>query len=251
MSRQVPKGVEVLVHKAAVDPVFRADLLARRAAAAEDIGLPLEATEAAMLAAVPAAQLETIIARTSVPEEHRRAFLGKAAAAMLAALGAMGAGVAAAGGGGGYAGGGARPDALDVDKLAKLLDDPGLTTEQRVMNIVRYGLRFPEGQAITREMPFVQDPKNLPPGVVRARREIEKRFPVKISDAALRELKTVGELIDIVEKAVEKRKAAVESRKPEKKTSEKMPPDRVDVHVHPFSVRPEPGSGFRGPPGSR
>jgi hypothetical protein len=40
-----------------------------------------------MLAAVPAAQLEAIIARTSVPQEHRRAFLGHAAAAMLAAIG--------------------------------------------------------------------------------------------------------------------------------------------------------------------
>jgi hypothetical protein len=40
-----------------------------------------------MLSAVPAAQLETIIAQTTVPQEHRRTFLGHAAAAMLAALG--------------------------------------------------------------------------------------------------------------------------------------------------------------------
>ena len=83
----IPRGVEVLVKKASVDPAFRSVLLERRAAAAGEIGLVLEPAEAAMLGAVPAGQLETIIARTVVPEEHRRAFLGKAAAAMLATLG--------------------------------------------------------------------------------------------------------------------------------------------------------------------
>ena len=59
----------------------------RRGEMARQIGLSLEPAEEAMLRAVPAEQLETIIARTSVPDEHRRAFLGQAAAAMLAALG--------------------------------------------------------------------------------------------------------------------------------------------------------------------
>lgn len=40
-----------------------------------------------MLQAAPAQQLEAVIARTVVPRQHRRVFLGKAAAAMLAALG--------------------------------------------------------------------------------------------------------------------------------------------------------------------
>ncbi len=40
-----------------------------------------------MLRAAPAEQLEAVIDRTVVPREHRRVFLGKAAAAMLAALG--------------------------------------------------------------------------------------------------------------------------------------------------------------------
>jgi hypothetical protein len=88
MSRPIPLGVEVLVRKAAVDPEFRATLLARRAEAAAEIDLELEPAEAAMLAAAPAEQLEAIIDRTTVPQAHRRAFLGKAAAAMLAALGA-------------------------------------------------------------------------------------------------------------------------------------------------------------------
>ena len=82
----IPRGIEVLVKKAAVDAEFKALLLARRAAAAQEIGLTLEPAEAMMLAVAPAEQLEAIIARTSVPAEHRRAFLGQAAAAMLAAL---------------------------------------------------------------------------------------------------------------------------------------------------------------------
>jgi hypothetical protein len=83
----IPRGIEVLVKKASVDPEFRAALLAERAGAAGRIGLSLDPAEAAMLGAVPAAQLESIIARTTVPQEHRRAFLGHAAAAMLAAMG--------------------------------------------------------------------------------------------------------------------------------------------------------------------
>jgi hypothetical protein len=83
----IPRGLEVLIKKAAVDAEFRSRLLANRAAAAAEIGLALDPTEALMLAAAPAEQIEAIIARTTVPQEHRRAFLGQAAAAMLAALG--------------------------------------------------------------------------------------------------------------------------------------------------------------------
>ena len=86
---QVPRGIEVLVSKASVDPAFKAILLARRAQAADEIGLELDPSETMMLTGVPQPQLEAIIARTSVPQEHRRAFLGKAAAAMLAAVGLM------------------------------------------------------------------------------------------------------------------------------------------------------------------
>ena len=82
----IPRGIEVLVKKASVDPAFRELLLARRAEVAEEIGLVLDPAEVMMLAAVPADQLEAVIARTSVPQAHRRAFLGKVAAAMLAAI---------------------------------------------------------------------------------------------------------------------------------------------------------------------
>jgi len=84
----VPRGVEVLVKKAAVDPAFKKILLEKRAAAAEAIALKLEPAEAAMLDAVPDAQLEAIVANTKVSAKLRPAFLGYAAGVMLAALGA-------------------------------------------------------------------------------------------------------------------------------------------------------------------
>jgi hypothetical protein len=108
MGQSIPRGIEVLVRKAAVDPAFKALLLDDRVAAAEQIGLPLDPAEEMMLSAAPRVQLETIIAQTSVPEEHRRAFLGKAAAVMLAAMSIV---TAAPG-----CGTGIRPDLPDKDK---------------------------------------------------------------------------------------------------------------------------------------
>jgi outer membrane biosynthesis protein TonB len=84
---EIPRGVEVLVKKAAVDPKFKKLLLGKRAEAAEAIALKLEPAEEAMLAAVPEDQLRAIVANTKVSPGLRPAFLGYAAAAMLAALG--------------------------------------------------------------------------------------------------------------------------------------------------------------------
>jgi hypothetical protein len=83
----IPRGIEVLVKKASVDSTFRQVLLEKRAAAATEIGLELSATEADMLKSVPRSQIEQIIENTTVPDEHRRVFLGKIAASMLAVLG--------------------------------------------------------------------------------------------------------------------------------------------------------------------
>jgi hypothetical protein len=85
--RNIPRGVEVLVKKAVVDPAFKKILLETRARAADDIALKLSPSEAAMLDAVPAEQLRAIIGRTKVSPNLRPAFLGCAAGAMLAALG--------------------------------------------------------------------------------------------------------------------------------------------------------------------
>src|SRR5208283_2423223 len=83
----IPRGVEVLLKKAAVDDEFRELLCEERIRAAEAIGLELDAAESAMLTAIPREQLESIIARTLVPVEQRRVFLGRMAAPMLALLG--------------------------------------------------------------------------------------------------------------------------------------------------------------------
>ena len=83
--------MEVLVKKASVDPWFKALLLERRAGAAAIIGLELDPAETALLTFIPPAQLEAVIARTKVEPSKVPAFLGKAAAVMLVALGATGA----------------------------------------------------------------------------------------------------------------------------------------------------------------
>lgn len=86
----IPRGIEVLVKKASIDAAFRMRLLASRAVAAADLGLELSPSESALLAAVPAAQLAAMIDGTRLPERQRAAFLGSAAAVMLAAIGLTG-----------------------------------------------------------------------------------------------------------------------------------------------------------------
>jgi hypothetical protein len=83
----IPRGIEVLVKKAAVDPEFRELLFEQRGAAAAAIELELDPAENAILSAIPQEQLAQIIGQTTVPLEQRRVFLGKIAVAMLAVLG--------------------------------------------------------------------------------------------------------------------------------------------------------------------
>ena len=84
---EIPRGIEILVKKASVDPDFKTLLIERRAQAAREIELELTPAEGAMISSVPAPQLEAIIARTKVSRRSKAAFLGRAAAVMLAALG--------------------------------------------------------------------------------------------------------------------------------------------------------------------
>ena len=86
-SEMIPCGIEALIKKASVDRDFRTLLLEKRAEAAKEIDLELTSAEAAILNVIPSQQIETIIEKTTVPDEHRRIFLGKVAAAMLAVLG--------------------------------------------------------------------------------------------------------------------------------------------------------------------
>jgi hypothetical protein len=83
----IPRGIEVLVKKAAVDPAFRELLFEQRGAAATGIGLELDPAENAMLSAIPREQLAQIVSETTVPDEQRRVFLGRLAVAMLAVIG--------------------------------------------------------------------------------------------------------------------------------------------------------------------
>ncbi len=92
----IPRGVEVLLKKAAVDAEFRDRLFAERGSAAAAIELELDPAESAMLKAIPREQLENIVAQTVVPVEQRRVFLGRLAAPMLAVLGVAVAGCPAA-----------------------------------------------------------------------------------------------------------------------------------------------------------
>ncbi len=85
----VPRGVEVLIKKAAVDAAFRDCLVSERDGAAEKIGLALEPAEAAMLRSIPAAQLAAVVARTRVSPNLHAAFMTYTAAVMLAALGTL------------------------------------------------------------------------------------------------------------------------------------------------------------------
>ncbi len=82
----MPRGIEVLIKKASVDTAFRELLVNKRAAAAAEIGLELSPSEIAVLNSLPQPQIEQIIDHTTLPDEHRRVFLGKIAAAMLALI---------------------------------------------------------------------------------------------------------------------------------------------------------------------
>ena len=82
----VPRGVEVLVKKAAIDEEFRTALLEQPMAAAGAIGLELGATEVALLKAVRREQLESIIAHTDVDPRIRPVLMGNTAGPMLKAL---------------------------------------------------------------------------------------------------------------------------------------------------------------------
>jgi hypothetical protein len=88
MVGDIPRGIEVLVKKAAVDPTFKKLLLEKRAEAAAAIGLKLTAAEEAMLQNIPEAQLAGTVASTKVHPRLRPVFTGYAAGVMLAVLGA-------------------------------------------------------------------------------------------------------------------------------------------------------------------
>lgn len=86
MTQNFPRGIEVLLKKAAVDAEFCERLKRDRHEAANLIGLSLEEIETNILRSIPTGQLDALIRQTVVPEEHRETFRGNDAAAMSAIL---------------------------------------------------------------------------------------------------------------------------------------------------------------------
>ncbi len=84
-------GIEVLLRKASVDSGFRDLLLRQRGKAAEEIGLDLPPAEQSILGTIPDADLVRMLSKIEVPEVHRKVFMGKTAAAMIALV--VGAGI--------------------------------------------------------------------------------------------------------------------------------------------------------------
>jgi len=83
----VPTGIQKLLRLASVDESFRRELLERRAGISAAAGVTLTASEAAILAAIPAAQLEQMIGYLPPPPASRRAFLRQTASTAVVLLG--------------------------------------------------------------------------------------------------------------------------------------------------------------------
>lgn len=201
----VPRGVEVLIKKASVDPGFRQVLLEHRAAAADEIGLGLDPAETMMLTAVPQAQLEAIIDRTTVPQEHRRAFLGKAAAAMLAALGYAMPGDAAAGMRFGGCGG-VRADVPGEVAAAS-------PNAERVLAKVRFVL----ADVLERDADDIRFDTKLkanlqmtPAQFDAVEQSLEKGFQIRLSGRKVRDSETVSDLIGHIQLIQEVQQAVID-----------------------------------------
>ncbi|MDY0164940.1 MAG: acyl carrier protein [Thermoguttaceae bacterium] len=206
MSWHIPLGVDVLIKKAAVDPEFRTLLVERRAEAASQLQLELEPAEAAILAAVPQVQLEAVIDRTTVPQEHRRAFLGKTAAAMLAAMGAMTSGAASAGLGFGAAGG------VRADVVPERAADaaPADQTAAQVRDILVEVLKRDPAD-IRPETKLKADLEMTDEQLGALCSELETRLALPFSRNTLGQLETVGDVIDDVEETRQVKQAVTDA----------------------------------------
>jgi acyl carrier protein len=250
MSQFIPQGIEVLVKKAAVDPAFKAVLLDRRAAAAKQIGLELNTAETIMLGAVPAAQLEAIIAGTTVPQEHRRAFLGQAAAAMLAALGIVGSVQAVEPpdrlmpAPGGIppdripASEGIRPDRRPPPdpKPDNPPDAKPATTESRVIDVAVKQFKVSKDK-VTSKTSFVKDLNATTAGLIKLRKGLDAEFGVTISSAEFKKMQTVGDAVETIDAALKKK--ADESKPPAPKPIRGTQPDRPPTGTTMLGVRPQ------------
>jgi hypothetical protein len=83
----VPTGIQRLLRLASVDEAFGRELLARRGGIANVAKVELTPSESAILAAIPAAQLEAMIGSLPPPADDRRSFLRQTAATAVMLLG--------------------------------------------------------------------------------------------------------------------------------------------------------------------
>jgi acyl carrier protein len=211
----ISRGIEVLIKKAAVDEDFKSRLMETRADAAKLIGLTLLPAEAMMLAAVPASQLKAIIDQTTVPQEHRRAFLGYVAAAMLASLGIVAIGCGEVKGsrpdvkgtrpeppapGGCRPGPKLKPEEEPLppaESPAKPDAGKNSEIEAAVYAIVAKQTKV-DRDKLSRNTSFVEDLHIDSLDTVELVMEIEEQFKINIPDAAVVKIKTIGDAIDFV-----------------------------------------------------
>jgi len=83
VAASVPRGIDILVQKAAVDEQFKTVFLDQPVAAAGTIGLTLGETEVALLKAVPREQLATMVAHIRVAPRIQVELQGQSAASMV------------------------------------------------------------------------------------------------------------------------------------------------------------------------
>jgi acyl carrier protein len=207
----IPRGLEVLLKKASVDPEFKTLLLTRRVEAAQAIGLALEPSEVLMLQSAPASQLEAVIGQVRVPQEHRRTFLGQAAAAMLAALGV-----------GSLTSGCEASDRLlpaPGGIAPKPPPPPSPPSPEKIEQHVKELLakRFQTDlDKLTGETSLVEGLKATDTQLAGLKRQLEREYTIKLpSPDFFDKVKTVGELIKAVQTAVKNRPEPKPGENPE------------------------------------
>lgn len=84
--KDFPRGIEILLKKASVDPGFRELLLRDPVGAADSIELALKESERRVLASTSQSVLSAMIRNTFVPRHHVRSFLTQKAPALLMLL---------------------------------------------------------------------------------------------------------------------------------------------------------------------
>lgn len=82
----VPRAMEALLKKAAVDPRFLEELVSKRSRLATDCGVVLDPAEVTMLDGAPEPQLRAIVAGVQVPEDQTRILSGASSTAIVALL---------------------------------------------------------------------------------------------------------------------------------------------------------------------